>query len=45
VTAFVARATQLPERDVYERWPEQPADPVKVAAAFERFGLPAELPG
>jgi len=45
VTAFVARATQLPERDVYERWPEQPADPVKVAAAFDRFGLPAELPG
>jgi RNA polymerase sigma-70 factor (ECF subfamily) len=40
VVAFVARSTELPEREVYARWPEQPADPRRFAAAFERFGLP-----
>jgi RNA polymerase sigma-70 factor, ECF subfamily len=43
VTAFVARSTELPERAVYARWPEQPADPVRTVAAFERFGLPERL--
>jgi RNA polymerase sigma-70 factor, ECF subfamily len=43
VTAFVARSTQLPERHVYARWPEQPADPRRLEAIFERFGLPARL--
>jgi RNA polymerase sigma-70 factor (ECF subfamily) len=43
VTAFVVRSTQHPEREVYERWPEQPADSKRLIAAFERFGLPARL--
>jgi RNA polymerase sigma-70 factor (ECF subfamily) len=43
VTAFVARSTQLPEREVYSRWPEQPADPLRLMATFERFGLPERL--
>jgi RNA polymerase sigma-70 factor, ECF subfamily len=43
VTAFVTRSTQLPERHVYARWPEQPADPRRLMATFERFGLPARL--
>src|SRR5919202_4784652 len=43
VTAFVARSTERPERAVYERWPEQPADPLRLLATFERFGLPASL--
>lgn len=43
VTAFVARSTQLPEREVYARWPEQPADPSRLVAVFERFGLPGRL--
>jgi RNA polymerase sigma-70 factor (ECF subfamily) len=44
VTAFVVRATDLPKREVYGRWPEQPADPTRLEATFERFGLPASLP-
>jgi RNA polymerase sigma-70 factor, ECF subfamily len=43
VTAFVARSTELPEREVYSRWPDQPADPERMLAAFERFGLPARI--
>ncbi len=43
ITAFVARATPGPEREIYARWTEQPLDPRRVAAAFERFGLPDRL--
>jgi RNA polymerase sigma-70 factor, ECF subfamily len=43
VTAFVARSTEHPERSVYARWPEQPADPERLMAAFQRFGLPERL--
>jgi RNA polymerase sigma-70 factor (ECF subfamily) len=43
VTAFVARSTEETERQVYERWPEQPADPKRLAGTFELFGLPARL--
>ncbi len=43
VTAFVARATELPEREVYARWPDQPADPARLMGFFERFGLPDRL--
>jgi RNA polymerase sigma-70 factor, ECF subfamily len=43
VTAFVTRSTELPGRDVYARWPEQPADPQRFAALFDRFGLPHRL--
>jgi RNA polymerase sigma-70 factor (ECF subfamily) len=44
VTAFVTRSIELPEREVYARWPEQPADAQRTVAVFERFGLPDELP-
>jgi RNA polymerase sigma-70 factor, ECF subfamily len=44
VTAFVTRSTELPERHVYSRWPDQPADDRRVIAFFERFGLPDQLP-
>jgi RNA polymerase sigma-70 factor (ECF subfamily) len=43
VTAFVNRSADLPERQVYARWPDQPADPARTMAAFERFGLPERL--
>jgi RNA polymerase sigma-70 factor, ECF subfamily len=43
VTAFVNRSTRMPQRQVYARWPEQPADPRRTVATFERFGLPARL--
>jgi RNA polymerase sigma-70 factor (ECF subfamily) len=43
VTAFIARSTPTPDRDVLARLPEQPADPSRMLAAFGRFGLPERL--
>jgi RNA polymerase sigma-70 factor (ECF subfamily) len=43
VTAFISRATPTPDREVLARLPEQPADPERMAAAFENFGLPERL--
>jgi len=43
VTAFVARVTEAPEREVYAHWPTQPADPGRLLATFGRFGLPEQL--
>src|SRR5215211_1931293 len=43
VTAFVTRSIELPDPGVYARWPEQPADPLRFAAFFERFALPDRL--
>ena len=45
VDAFIAR-TPPPsdDREVIARMPEQPADPMAMAAAFENFGLPERLP-
>jgi RNA polymerase sigma-70 factor (ECF subfamily) len=43
VTAFIARSTPVPDREVIARLPEQPADPSRLAAAFENFGLPERL--
>ncbi len=43
VTAFLVRSTQIPDREVIARLPEQPADPMRLTAAFERFGLPERL--
>ncbi|MEA2244762.1 MAG: hypothetical protein QOD24_4318 [Solirubrobacteraceae bacterium] len=44
VTAFIAR-TPPPEddREVILRLPDQPADPERMTAAFENFGLPGRL--
>jgi RNA polymerase sigma-70 factor (ECF subfamily) len=44
VIAFVTRSIALPEREVYARWPEQPADSRRLVDFFERFGLPDQLP-
>ena len=43
VTSFITRSTLSRDHHFYERWPEQPADAAKVAASFERFGLPGRL--
>jgi RNA polymerase sigma-70 factor, ECF subfamily len=43
VTAFITRSAARPETDVEGRWPEQPADPRLLFAAFGRFGLPDRL--
>jgi len=43
VTAFVDRSIEPAEREAYERWPEQPADPRRFEAFFERVGLPERL--
>ena len=43
VVAFVARATDLPARASYERWPDRPADPDWMQVAFGQFGLPDRL--
>lgn len=42
ITAFVTRTAPDPESRVLARWPDQPADPARVAV-FERFGLPDRL--
>ncbi|MDX6595350.1 MAG: hypothetical protein QOI72_732 [Solirubrobacterales bacterium] len=38
ITAFVVRPADTP--DGYSRWPDRAADPGRVEAVFERFGLP-----
>jgi RNA polymerase sigma-70 factor (ECF subfamily) len=43
VVAFVARATEIPAGQSYGRWVDEPLDPERLYAAFERFGLPARL--
>jgi RNA polymerase sigma-70 factor (ECF subfamily) len=43
VVAFVARATDIPATQSYGRWVDEPMDPNRLFAAFERFGLPARL--
>ncbi|HEU4944462.1 MAG TPA: sigma-70 family RNA polymerase sigma factor [Solirubrobacterales bacterium] len=44
IDAFLTRSTEDPDREVIARLPEQPFDPGRLTAAFERFGLPEELP-
>jgi RNA polymerase sigma-70 factor (ECF subfamily) len=43
VTAFVARATDIPDGQSYGRWVDEPIDPSRLYATFESFGLPARL--
>jgi RNA polymerase sigma-70 factor (ECF subfamily) len=43
VTAFIARSSQDPDREIQARLPEQPTDPQALAAVYERFGLPGRL--
>jgi RNA polymerase sigma-70 factor (ECF subfamily) len=44
VDAFLTRSTEDPDREVLARLPEQPYDPRRLELAFERLGLPEELP-
>ena len=43
VTAFIARATDAPDGEAYERYPEQPFDPERLKRTFETFDLPERL--
>jgi len=43
VTAFITRSISGRDRHYYARWPEQPVDPARAVAYFERFGLPGRL--
>jgi RNA polymerase sigma-70 factor, ECF subfamily len=43
VTSFITRSTQSRDPDSYTRFPEQPMDPAKLDAFFERFDLPPRL--
>ncbi|MFL5780074.1 MAG: sigma-70 family RNA polymerase sigma factor [Thermoleophilaceae bacterium] len=43
VTAFIARLTPTPDREVLARLPEQPAHPERMLTAFGNFGLPERL--
>jgi RNA polymerase sigma-70 factor (ECF subfamily) len=45
VTAFIARSAAPRERDVFERYPDEPVDAGKFGQLFERFALPAQLEG
>ena len=44
VTSFITRSEPAPDRLHLARWPDEPADPRRLEAFFERFGLPSELP-
>jgi RNA polymerase sigma-70 factor (ECF subfamily) len=43
VTAFIARSAEPRDREVFERYPDEPVDEVKFDDVFGRFGLPARL--
>jgi hypothetical protein len=45
VVAFVARSIEQTEPEAYERWPEEPAEPRRLAVFFGSFGLPDRLDG
>jgi RNA polymerase sigma-70 factor, ECF subfamily len=45
VTAFVTRATDIPDGESYARWPDEAIDPARLYATFESFGLPERLDG
>jgi RNA polymerase sigma-70 factor, ECF subfamily len=43
VTAFVARATDIPAGGSYARWPDESIDAERLYATFGSFGLPERL--
>jgi RNA polymerase sigma-70 factor (ECF subfamily) len=43
VTAFICRSIESSDPEAYARFPEEPADPRRLAAYFESFGLPARV--
>jgi RNA polymerase sigma-70 factor (ECF subfamily) len=43
ITSFITRTIELPDGLTFETWPEQPADPARLALYYEAFGLPDRL--
>jgi hypothetical protein len=43
VTAFITRSAVERDREPFARYPDEPVDASKVAAVFERAGLPGRL--
>lgn len=43
VTAFICRSTESTDPESYARYPEEPIDAERLAAAFGNFGLPERL--
>lgn len=43
VTAFICRSTESADPDSYARFPGEPLDAERLAAAFGNFGLPERL--
>jgi len=43
VVAFINRATDATEREAYHRFVDEPTDPERLLATFERFNLPERL--
>jgi RNA polymerase sigma-70 factor (ECF subfamily) len=43
VTSFITRTIELPEGLSFETWPQQPADPARLARYYGAFGLPDRL--
>jgi RNA polymerase sigma-70 factor (ECF subfamily) len=43
ITSFIMRGTEGLSREAIRRYPDEPPDPVKIEAVFERLGLPTRL--
>jgi len=43
ITSFITRPAEGSDPEYYYFWPAQPVDAARVAASFERFGLPGRL--
>ncbi|HKN94549.1 MAG TPA: sigma-70 family RNA polymerase sigma factor [Thermoleophilaceae bacterium] len=43
VVAFINRTTDATEREAYYRFVDEPTDPERLRATFERFGLPERI--
>jgi RNA polymerase sigma-70 factor (ECF subfamily) len=43
VVAFIARSSEPREREVFDKYPDEPVDDAKVEDVFARFGLPTQL--
>jgi RNA polymerase sigma-70 factor (ECF subfamily) len=43
VTAFIARSAAPRDREIFERYPDEPVDASKAGEVFGRFGLPLQL--
>ncbi len=43
VVAFIARSSEPRDREVFQRYPDEPVDARKLSDVFERFNLPIQL--